>query len=303
MCLGRPAMSAAIARLLELGTQHRDHFGDILLAVGPLGREPARDPLVVFGFEVAKAPVLKLPFELPYAEAVCERCVDFARFAARRARVRQDRCHVLSRNRRSWAASLMRTSRGSVTIARSILRSASAWLAGSDAVPCLDVTTGRAAEPHEFRGDALSRGAARCGRPLLVQHPASSKGQSVAPIRISSSSVSCETISVNARARCDRGRRLTPFLDEFREQRVPARLRVGGRHRRCGGRVDRVVIFAVSYRHHKPAEAEEISCEESSGCRALPSLRAASATCRCPLRCASSASIQVPCARAMRSLR
>ena len=65
-------------RLRELLAQGRDDILDVALAVDALGREPARDTLVIVRLEVAEAPVFELPLDLPHAQAVGERRIDLA---------------------------------------------------------------------------------------------------------------------------------------------------------------------------------------------------------------------------------
>ena len=69
------------ARLLQLARERRDRAGDVSLALGALLVEHLRDLLVELGLEKAEREVLKLPFELPDAQAIGERRVDVERLA------------------------------------------------------------------------------------------------------------------------------------------------------------------------------------------------------------------------------
>jgi hypothetical protein len=77
----RPAGDlAANAELVEFAAQLALDVLDVLLALGSLGLEPPGDALVVVCGTEAEREVLQLPLELPDAEAVGERCVDFLGF-------------------------------------------------------------------------------------------------------------------------------------------------------------------------------------------------------------------------------
>src|SRR6185295_20138032 len=67
------------ARLRKFRRDLRDHGVDIALAVDAGLVEPAGDAAVFGWFEMAEGEVLEFPLELPDAEAVRERRIDFAR--------------------------------------------------------------------------------------------------------------------------------------------------------------------------------------------------------------------------------
>ena len=218
MCFGRPATSRVYSEpcRARFEISARGPPGCTVPGRSRFGGEPACNELVVIRIEIAKAQVLELPLDLPHAETIRKRCVDFARLVCNALTFRPP-AHPCSRNRCNCAASLISTSRGSVTIASSILRSASAWFP-RECEWFFRRAEARLREPRRSSSFAIRIAAGPAMRDPCsgVIAPPSTREKSAAPVRMSSS-------SVNPAHLCDRpgarGRRVASIALRARRWR------------------------------------------------------------------------------------
>jgi hypothetical protein len=83
--LGAAGHVIADAVFIQLGAQGVEKIFDVFEPLGALFIEQAGDFFILFGVLVAKAQIFELPFELPHAQAVGQRCENIERFFGQRA--------------------------------------------------------------------------------------------------------------------------------------------------------------------------------------------------------------------------